>query len=153
MWPGTAGGNQDGCVTREEFFGRFCELATQYPNDDTFNTMMEKVWKVSEDPDAPLDNTRVMHLLGLMRQRIITLANSKQESYFLRDLFRTYDTNNSGNLGINEVAGLLSALGVAVQEHELVAMFKLLDTSKNGVLEYEEFQTFVDVDRYTKFKF
>lgn len=48
---------------------------------------------------------------------------------------------------------MLAALGVAVKEHELVAMFKLLDTSGNGVLEFEEFQTFVDVDRYTKFKF
>lgn len=54
-------------------------------------------------------------------------------------MFRNFDKDKSGSLSINELAGLLSELGVAVNDNELVAMMKVLDTSKNGVIEFDEF--------------
>lgn len=100
-----------------------------------------------------MDNIRVMHLLGLMRQRLITKANSQQEEYKLRDMFRNFDKDNSGSLSINELAGLLSELGVVVTDNELVAMMKVIDTTKNGVIEFDEFQNFIVIDPYKKFEF
>ena len=70
-----------------------------------------------------------MHLLGLMRQRLITKANGQQEEFKLRDMFRNFDRDNSGSLSLNELAGLLAELGVAVNENELIAMMKVIDTS------------------------
>ena len=57
-----------------------------------------------------------------MRQRLITKANAHQEEYKLRDMFRTFDKDKSGSLSINELAGLLSELGVAVNDNELVLL-------------------------------
>ena len=70
-----------------------------------------------------------MHLLGLMRQRLITKANAQQEEYKLRDMFRRFDKDESGALSINELAGLLAELGVSVKDNELVAMMKTMDIS------------------------
>ena len=74
-----------------------------------------------------------------MRQRLITKANGQQEEFKLRDMFRNFDRDNSGSLSLNELAGLLAELGVAVNENELIAMMKVIDTSKNGVIEFDEF--------------
>ena len=54
-------------------------------------------------------------------------------------MFRNFDRDNSGSLSLNELAGLLAELGVAVNENELIAMMKVIDTSKNGVIEFDEF--------------
>lgn len=153
MYCNTKDGNQDGTITQEEWMKVWTEISTQYPNDASFNAGIQKYWNVGEDADAALDDIRAMHLLGLMRQRLITKANGQQEEYALRDMFRAFDSDGSGNLSVNELAGLLSALGVTVQEHELTAMMRKLDTSNNGVLEFEEFQTFLLVDPYKKYEF
>lgn len=149
----TKGGELSGNVSKDEFYEHCKEVSTQCPDDTSYVAKVESVWAVTEDEDAPLDNIRVMHLLGLMRQRLITKANSQQEEYKLRDMFRRFDKDSSGYLSINEFAGLLAELGVAVKDKELVAMMKALDTSKNGVLEFEEFQNFVVVDPYKKYEF
>ena len=88
-----------------------------------------------------------------MRQRLITLSNGTQEEYKIRNMFRTFDQDQSGALTINELAGLLSQLGVDVKENELIAVMKALDKSGNGTVEFEEFYTFLVVDPYTKFQF
>lgn len=149
----TQGGEESGNVIKEEFYQLFLDLSAQIPDDAIFVETVESSWKVREDEDAKLDNIRIMHLLGLMRQRLITKANSQQEEYKLRDMFRTFDKDNSGSLSINELAGLLAELGVGVKENELVAMMRLIDTSKNGVIEFDEFQNFVVIDPYKKFEF
>ena len=74
-----------------------------------------------------------------MRQRLITLANGSQEEFHLRNIFRRFDVDRSGNLSVHELAGLLSNLGVACNEPELIAAFKLIDLNNNGVIDFEEF--------------
>ena len=91
LFAGTKGGNLEGCVSKAEFWLVMQEGSTQYPDDGTFCAGIEEYWKVTEDGDAPLDNIRAMHLLGLMRQRIITKANGQQEEFKLRDMFRIFD--------------------------------------------------------------
>ena len=45
-----------------------------------------------------INHQQFMHLIGLLRQRLITLANGSQEEYTLRNLFRKFDVDNSGAL-------------------------------------------------------
>ena len=70
-----------------------------------------------------------MHLLALMRQRLITLAGSSQEEYALRNMFRSFDVDNSGTITMEELGGLTSKLGVFCADGELEAMFRELDTN------------------------
>lgn len=142
-----------GNVSKDEFYQHMCEIATTYPNDEAFVSGISKIWNVIEDEDAGLDNIRVMHLLSLMRQRLLTKANGQQEEFKLRDMFRVFDKDGSGALSIAELGGMLAELGVLVQERELIGMMKVLDTSMNGVIEFEEFQNFLVVDPYTKYNF
>ena len=92
-----------------------------------------------------------MHLIALMRQRLLTLAGSSQEEFALRGMFREFDVNNNGAMSIDELGGLTSKLGVSCTEDELVAMFRELDMNGNGMIEFEEFQSLMISDPYTKF--
>jgi len=87
-----------------------------------------------------------MHVIKLMRHRLTTVSNDRQEEYVLRNIFRTFDVDKSGALTINEMAGLLAKLGVAVSDKELVALMREMDTNKSGVIEFEEFCQFMILD-------
>ena len=89
---------------------------------------------------------KVMHIVKLMRHRLTTISNNSQEEYVLREIFRTYDTDKSGALTINEMAGLLAKLGISVQEKELLALMREMDTNSSGVIEFEEFCQFMVID-------
>ena len=94
----------------------------------------------------------MMQVVALLRQRIITLANGHQEEYALRNLFRSFDLDGSGNLSPLEFAGVAAKLGVTLTDVQLTAAFNFLDENKSGTLEFEEFQNFMMNDPYTKFQ-
>ena len=134
-------------VTCDDFIQHYREVSMQIPNDDYFVQKIESTWKdVVEDIDAPVKRDKVMHVIKLMRHRLTTIANNCQEEYVLRDIFRTFDTDKSGSLSINEMAGLLAKLGVACSDKELVALMREMDTNKSGVIEFEEFCQFMVLD-------
>lgn len=135
-------------ITKEEWIQATLEGAMMHPNDDNLIKMMEEVWDVCEDEDAAVHKTQAMKVVALMRQRLITLANGSQEEYLLRNIFRTFDSNNNGVLSLEELSGLLSKLGVDCSRKELVAVFKLLDNNNNGAIDFEEFNQFMIVDPY-----
>lgn len=85
-------------------------------------------------------------MIKLMRHRLTTVSNNGQEEYVLRNTFRTFDLDKSGAVTINEMAGLLAKLGVAVSDKELVALMREMDTNKSGVIEFEEFLQFMVLD-------
>lgn len=78
----------------------------------------------------------------------MTLSNDSQEEYQLRNMFRKFDTDSSGAITLAELRGMLGQLGVAASDDLIAALMKTLDTSGNGVLEFEEFQNFLIVDPY-----
>ena len=134
-------------VTVDDFLQHYREVAMQIPNDDYFVQKIESTWKdVVEDIHAPVKRDKVMHIIKLMRHRLTTLANNSQEEYVLREIFRTFDLDKSGYLTLNEMAGLLAKLGVAVNEKELLALMREMDSNNSGVIEFEEFCQFMVLD-------
>ena len=150
---GTAGGNCDGAITLAEFEHLYKEISVSIPNDGYFVAHVSEAWGVTEDEATPVIKQRVMYIINLMRQRLITLANSSQEEYVLRNMFRTFDLDNSGALSAQEVRGLLGKLGVVAEDKEVAAVMRELDLNKSGTLEFEEFCQFLLVDPYTDFDF
>ena len=88
----------------------------------------------------------------MLRQRLLTVANSHQEEYALRNLFRTFDVDGSGALCLKELAGLAAKLSVNLTDVELTALFDFIDKNKSGTIEFEEFQNFISLDPYTKYE-
>ena len=61
----------------------------------------------------------------------------------LRDMFREFDTNNSGTLTVDELGVMFARLQIAVERKYLQALLARFDRNKNGVIEFEEFCEFV----------
>lgn len=66
----------------------------------------------------------------------------------LRKIFQQFDTNDSGSITMDELAGLLAKLGISVERKYLVAMIEVLDSNKSGAIEFEEFANFLINDPY-----
>jgi calcium-binding protein CML len=78
----------------------------------------------------------------------MTSSSNGQDEFTLRNIFRNFDTNRDGTLSIRELNGLVSKLGVSMDEHELEALFSRLDLNENGCLEFEEFAKLLLEDPY-----
>ena len=80
------------------------------PNDETFVKYQEENWGLMEQADSSVQMDSVMQIVKLMRQRLLTVSNNKQEEYVLRNMFRTFDKDNTGKITLNELAGMLAQL-------------------------------------------
>lgn len=139
-------GNKDGVITKAEFFDYYTDLSMSVTKDEYFVGMMESVWCVGEDESTQVFKEQLRHVVGVLRQKLLSFTHHgkmNQDEYVLRKLFNDFDTNKSGDLTIDELAHMLAKLGISVERKYLTALFKLLDTSKNGVVEFEEFNNFI----------
>lgn len=84
----------------------------------------------------------------MMRQRLLVLSNNSQEEYILRKIFKDFDLNQSGSITLDELTAMLAKLGISVERKYIQAMLRELDSNKTGMLEFEEFATFLLYDPY-----
>lgn len=66
----------------------------------------------------------------------------------MRNVFREFDTNRSGNLDSAELQQMLIKLQVVVDQRYLDALLKRFDRNNNGVIEFEEFIGYVIENPY-----
>lgn len=143
-----AKGDNNGKVTKQEFVDYYTDLATSIPSDDYFVTMMEQAWCISEDDQSTVFQDKIRQLIGMMRQRLLTLSNHSEEEFTLRKIFKDFDLNGSGSIAIDELGAMLAKLGICVDRKYIYAMLKKLDTNNSGVLEFEEFANLILYDPY-----
>ena len=141
-------GNNDGTISRQEWFDYYTDLAMSTPSDEYFVKMMESAWCMSEDEGNSIFQDKVRQLVSVMRQRLLVMSNSSQEEYILRKLFKDFDTNGSGSITLEEMTGMMAKLGISVERQYIQAMIRELDKNKSGMLEFEEFATFLLYDPY-----
>jgi len=136
-------GNRDGVITWEEWLDYYTDLSMSMPRDDYFVAMMESVWCVPEDPEAAVYKEQLEHLTKAMRQKLMDFANQQQDEYVLRQIFKQFDTNNSGDLTVDELGAMMAKLELSVERKFLNALFKKFDKNGNGVIEFEEFVDYI----------
>ena len=107
---GTANGDLEGKVSIDEFLQTHREISMIIPNDETFVKLISDNWGVSEQSDSSVKMDSVMQIIKLMRQRLLTISNNGQEEYVLRNMFRTFDRDDTGKITLNELAGMLANL-------------------------------------------
>jgi len=123
----TANGDLEGKVSIDEFLQTHREISMIIPNDESFVKFLSDNWGVSEQSDSSVKMDSVMQIIKLMRQRLLTISNNGQEEYVLRNMFRTFDRDDTGKITLNELAGMLANLQVLVQEKELLAVMREMD--------------------------
>ena len=141
-------GNNDGKITKQEFFDYYTDIATSCPTEDYFVVMMQQTWGVGEDENSTDFKTTLKYIVGTFRQRLITVSNGTQEEYKLAQLFEEFDLNQNGMLTMDELAALLAKLEISVERKYLSAIIKALDSNGSGAIEFDEFKDFIIYDPY-----
>lgn len=141
-------GNDDGKITKKEFFDYYTDLAISTPTEEYFVVMMQQTWGIGEDESSEDFQTQLRYIVGLFRQRLITLSNGQQEEYKLQQLFDEFDANANGMLTMDELAAMLAKLEISVERKYLSALIAALDKDKSGAIEFAEFKDFIIYDPY-----
>ena len=70
-------GNNDGKITKKEFIDYYTDLAISTPTEDYFVVMMEQTWGLAEDVNSQDFKDTLRTVVGLFRQRLITVSNGQ----------------------------------------------------------------------------
>lgn len=144
----TKNGNLDGIVERDDFDRAFQDMAVCVPSEEYCIKKISECWGVQETAAAYMCPKAVEKLLGLFRQSVIKKSNFNIDEYTLRNTFRHFDLDHSGNLSEIELHGLCSNVGLDLTQPELEALFAKIDVNRNGTIEFEEFLSTVLEDPY-----
>lgn len=135
-------------ITKDEWFGFYTDLAMSIPNDEYFVRAIESTWGVPEDEQSTIFKDEIKRLIGMLRQRLLTLTAKSYEEFTLRKIFKQFDLNNSNTITLDELAAMLAKLGISVDRKYIVGMMKKLDTNGTGVIEFDEFANLIVNDPY-----
>ena len=136
-----ARGNNDGCVTWNEFYDYYSDLSMSTPSDEYFVRMMESSWQIVENDDAETTKSTVKHLHTEVKSRVLQLA--KNDPSLLKKIFSDFDLNGTDTLTIDEVTNLIAKLRISVERKYIYPFFKIVDCNNSGAIEFEEFEAYV----------
>jgi len=91
------------------------------------------IQSVDDNGDGEIDFDE---FLILMKSRI----GSQDADEELKEAFRVFDTDDSGEIDKKELKRLMKKLGQKLSEAELDAMMAEVDTNGDGVISFEEFK-------------
>ena len=136
-----ARGNNDGIVTRAEFFDYYTDLSMSTPSDEYFVRMMESTWQMPEDDNTDAVRQTVQLLLREVRDRAFQLA--RNDPALLKKVFSDFDLNGSGFLTIDEMTNMIAKLKISVERKFVYPFFKIIDADNSGGIEYKEFEHYI----------
>ncbi|KAG5628627.1 hypothetical protein H5410_000344 [Solanum commersonii] len=98
-------------------------------------------------PDKPLDSavlTRLnqfsaMNKLKKIAVRVIAESLSAEEIAGLKEMFKMIDTDNSGNITLEELKNGLERVGADLKDSEITSLMQAADTDNSGTIDYGEF--------------
>ncbi|XP_044487301.1 calcium-dependent protein kinase 26-like [Mangifera indica] len=98
-------------------------------------------------PDKPLDPAVLTRLkqfsamkgLKKMALRVIAESLSEEEIAGLKEMFKTIDTDNSGQITFEELKIGLKRFGANLDESEIYNLMKAADVDNDGAIDYIEF--------------
>ncbi|CAL5076755.1 unnamed protein product [Urochloa decumbens] len=98
-------------------------------------------------PDKPLDSavlTRLkqfsaMNKLKKMALRVIAENLSEDEIAGLREMFKMLDTDNSGQITLEELKNGLKRIGANLKDSEITTLMAAADIDNSGTIDYGEF--------------
>ncbi len=135
-------------VTVDMWRDYYTDLSMTIVDDNYFVGMLESIWQVSEDPTATVSKEELEHLTRTIRHKLLDMSTGQSDEYVLRNVFREFDVDRSGNLSALELDALLCKLQMRVPPSHLQALLHKFDRNGNGVVEFEEFLTYLTACPY-----
>uniref|UniRef100_A0A7N0ZZR1 non-specific serine/threonine protein kinase n=1 Tax=Kalanchoe fedtschenkoi TaxID=63787 RepID=A0A7N0ZZR1_KALFE len=98
-------------------------------------------------PDRPIDSAvlnrlkqfSVMNKLKKMVFRVIAESLSDEELAELKELFKLIDTDNSGQITLEELESGMKKLGFNLNASEIINLMRATDVNDSGTIDYGEF--------------
>ncbi|XP_020579674.1 calcium-dependent protein kinase 17-like [Phalaenopsis equestris] len=98
-------------------------------------------------PDKPLDSAvlsrlkqfSAMNKLKKMALRVIAESLCEEEIAGLKQMFKMLDTDNSGQITLEELKVGLERVGAKLKDSEIVALMEAADIDNSGTIDYGEF--------------
>ena len=148
---GVPAGDDSCCITWEAFCEFYADISMASFDDKAFIKLVENTWQVAEPAEAAVTKDQVESLISAIRTNLLKQGTERHtEEFVLRELFREHDRDSNGTLSRVELRGMLSKLDINAGDKYLDALICKMDSNKNGVIEFEEFVSFLVHARYTK---
>ena len=138
-----AKGNNDGAVSRQEWFDYYTDLGISLPSDDYFVQMMESTWGISENEDSDVYQQTIGEYVRVAKEQLLTLLGDNNTQDDVLKLFADFDLTQTGTITIDEFANMLAKLQIAVDRKYLRGIFRVINTSHSGTIIDAEFLAFV----------
>ncbi|XP_019153957.1 PREDICTED: calcium-dependent protein kinase 20-like [Ipomoea nil] len=98
-------------------------------------------------PDKPLDSAvlsrlkqfSAMNKLKKIAVRVIAETLSEEEIAGLKEMFKMIDTDNSGQITLEELKKGLERAGANLKDSEIYSLLQAADTDNSGTIDYGEF--------------
>ncbi|KAK9825225.1 hypothetical protein WJX74_001407 [Apatococcus lobatus] len=93
---------------------------------------------------------RLNHMVEHMKERLAgKIGNASDNAFRLRRLFKMYDTQHSGRIGIEDFRVMTESFGMQLDDDSLLALFSRYDPKATGVIEYTTLmKNLLDKDYY-----
>ena len=148
---GVAAGDDDACITWEAFCEFYADISMSSFDDKAFIKLVENTWKISAPESSSVTKEQCEALVATIRGSLLKAGTENHtEEFVLRELFREHDRDSNGVLTKVEIRAMLSKLNINASDKYLDALICKMDSNNNGVIEFEEFLTFLVHSRYTK---
>ena len=135
-------GNNDGIITKEEWYEYYTDLSVSIPSDDYFVQMMESTWNICEDEDEEVYHNKIRQYVEYVHSQLQNLTNGSSDENMIRKIFDDFDLNQNGMITIDEFANMVAKLEISVERKYLRGIFREIDQNKSGGIEFDEFYTF-----------
>lgn len=141
----------DELISWESFRDFYADISMTIFQDKKFLSFVTDSWKLDSSSYSVTDKD-VEQLVAAIRLNLLKYGNARYtEEYVLRDLYREFNTDNNGSLSLEELNCVLSKINLKTSEKYVNALFNKLETHSNGTIEFEEFVSYLLVERYHKY--
>lgn len=135
-------GNNDGIITKDEWYEYYTDLSVSIPSDDYFVQMMESTWNICEDEDDSEYHNKINQYVQFVHDQLQNLTSGSTDENLIRKIYDDFDLNQNGMITIDEFANMVAKLEIAVERKYLRGIFREIDLDKSGAIEFEEFYNF-----------
>ena len=141
----------DEIVSIEQFNDFYADISMTIYQDEEFVRLVSESWNV-DTTSFFVHPKDVETLVAAIRHNLMKYGSARHtEEFILRDLFRDFDRNGDGCLGLDELNQMLLKINLKTDPKYVNALLNLFETNENDKVEFEEFQRYVIADRYHKY--